>query len=82
MPKFTVMRVLQRHAAAWPHLRFVTWRKLDRDAGGNALRDARRKHHAFHGAQIQTGVFLGAMGVSGRTASACRRLIGILMLTG
>jgi len=59
-------RVLERESAARPHLRLMTRRQFDGDASGNALRDARREHHSLEGAEIETGVFIGAMRIAGQ----------------
>ena len=58
--------VLQRQAAARPHLRFVARGQLDGQAGRHQARHARLEDHVFHRAQVHAGVFAWAVGVGGQ----------------
>src|SRR5205807_322970 len=58
--------VLQGQTAARTHLRFVTGRRLDSQAGGYQARHAGFQRDVFYRVQVHTGILRRPVGVSGQ----------------
>jgi len=58
--------MLQCESAAGPHLRFVAWRKLDRNTGSHGPRDAWFQGNALDSTQVQTGILFWAVRITGK----------------